>query len=492
MSHLLSKSSYIRGCQCEKSLYLYRHHYEWKDKLSPEQKAIFSRGHKVGELARRLFPGGVDCSPIKFDYKNAIDKTINCINSGVQVIYEACFEYNQTLVLIDILVKAENKWYAYEVKSSTKITTTYIQDASLQYYVIKNILPDLSDIFLVYINNQYIREDKVEIEKLFIIQTVKRNALENWTSIEQNIHRLKGIVESETIPNKDIGTHCYAPYTCDFIGTCWKHIPSNSVFDLTEMSMNEKMSFYDKGLMYFSDLVKVNELKPSHKIQIDTALNNRPHTDVKALKEYLSDIHYPLFFLDVEAFMPAVPLFKRNKPYQHLPFLFSTHKKISKDATIEHIDFIAETGIDPRKQFARALIEAHQGAETILIYDAKMENQIINALKNEFPELRDSLQTIQNKIKDLIIPFENKWYYTKNMKGSNSLKNVASSIDAEIDFGTLIVSHGTVALSQYEELQTETDLLKILETRDALREYCKMDTWAMVKVYEKLLRVAGL
>lgn len=490
--HLLSKSSYIRGIQCEKSLYLYRHHSEWRDKISPEQMAIFSRGNKVGELARSLFPGGVDCTPVRGNFNAAIEKTAQAISSGKEVLYEACFKYNQTLVLIDILVKDGDKWHAYEVKSSSRITNVYLQDASLQYFIIKNALPELFDISIVYVNNQYIKEEKIDLEKLFVIQSVKRTAIENWNKIEQNILQLHKIVDSDKIPTIDIGAHCTSPYPCDFMGTCWKHIPGNSIFDLSEMSMTEKMSFYNKGYLYLSDIAKLKDLKASHKIQIDAAVHNRPYSDVKALKEYLAKVQYPVYYFDIEAFMPAIPVFKGTKPYQHLPFLFSVHKQNEKNGEINHYEFIADTGIDPRKQFAFALINALKDAATILIYDAKMENQIIGSLKKDFPELQLELESIQKKIIDLIAPFENKWYYIKQMKGSNSLKNIVTAICPEIDFSKLAIGHGAVALSKYEDLQTENDLFKIIETKEALKEYCRTDTLAMVKIFEKLNRVAGL
>ena len=57
--HVLSKSSFIRGLQCHKSLYLNKYHQEVKDPLSLEQQQAFKRGHNVGDLAQNLFPGGV-------------------------------------------------------------------------------------------------------------------------------------------------------------------------------------------------------------------------------------------------------------------------------------------------------------------------------------------------------------------------------------------------------------------------------------------------
>ena len=62
----LSKSTFIRGLQCEKSLYLYKHHYNLKDNISAQQQAIFNQGNVVGELAQDLFQGGVDASPSSY------------------------------------------------------------------------------------------------------------------------------------------------------------------------------------------------------------------------------------------------------------------------------------------------------------------------------------------------------------------------------------------------------------------------------------------
>ena len=61
--HVLSKSTFIRGCQCEKSLYLNKYHPELRQEISEQLQAVFDRGHKIGELAQQLFPGGVNAKP---------------------------------------------------------------------------------------------------------------------------------------------------------------------------------------------------------------------------------------------------------------------------------------------------------------------------------------------------------------------------------------------------------------------------------------------
>jgi hypothetical protein len=41
----------------------------------------------------------------------------------------------------------------------------------------------------------------------------------------------------------------------------------------------------------------------------------------------------PAFYLDFEAFLPAVPLYVGTKPYQVLPFQWSLHRVDSDGAT---------------------------------------------------------------------------------------------------------------------------------------------------------------
>ena len=105
-SRKLSKSTFIRGLQCEKSLYLYKHHYNLKDPISPSLQITFDQGTKIGVLAQNLFPNGTDVSPDNhFKMVESVGKTLECINSGESIIYEATFIYDDVLSAIDILVK---------------------------------------------------------------------------------------------------------------------------------------------------------------------------------------------------------------------------------------------------------------------------------------------------------------------------------------------------------------------------------------------------
>ena len=137
--HILSKSTFVRGNQCAKSLYLNKYHKEFQSSVSSNQEAIFEQGKNVGLLARKLFPNGIDVSPENyFSYEESIKKTQVALRNGETTIYEAAFLFNEVLAALDILVKDTEGWKAFEVKSSTEVKDTHILDAALQYYLIQN------------------------------------------------------------------------------------------------------------------------------------------------------------------------------------------------------------------------------------------------------------------------------------------------------------------------------------------------------------------
>ncbi len=80
----LSKSTFIRGLQCEKSLYLYKHHYRLKDPTPSSLQAVFDQGTNIGILAQKLFPNGADASPENhFKMVESVVKTQEFIVQGV-------------------------------------------------------------------------------------------------------------------------------------------------------------------------------------------------------------------------------------------------------------------------------------------------------------------------------------------------------------------------------------------------------------------------
>jgi hypothetical protein len=488
--HLLSKSSYIKGLQCEKHLYLYKYHYKEMDELSEMQKSIFKRGTNVGQLAQDLFSGGsIAAEGDPPNYEKAIKKTNELIKSGVKVIYEAAFLFDEVLCIADVFVVEKDGVKVYEVKSSTSISETYINDAALQYYVISKLGFKVKDFSIVYINNQYVRQGELDLQELFITESVLELILPLQIFVKENVDRFKSVLLKKQMPDIDIGEHCHNPYTCGFFNYCRKHIPEDSIFDFSGMYLSKKYELYREGIISLDDVPDDYPLNKNNKLQLDVYNSGKPVIDKEAIKEFLSDLNYPLYFMDFETFQPAVPLFNKSKPYQQIPFQYSIHIKKDKESVENHFEFLAEPGIDPRKKFIENLLKDIKGNGDVIVYNKTFEITRLNEIARDYPEYSNEIEKLISRIKDLMMPFQKKNYYSPEMKGSYSIKAVLPALVPDLSYDELEINEGGLASIAYESLQTETDLMIIAEIKQQLFAYCKLDTLGMVKILEKFYQL---
>jgi hypothetical protein len=460
------------------------------DELSDMQKAIFKRGTNVGELAQKLFPGGIIAAEgDPPDYEKAIRKTRELIDNGVKVIYEAAFIYNEVLSIADVVVLEKGGAKIFEVKSSTSISETYLNDVALQYYVISSLGIRVKDFSIIYINNQYVRKGDVDLHELFTTESVLRFILPFQKSVKENVNRFKKILLKKQMPHIDIGEHCYNPYTCGFFNYCRKHIPDNSIFDFSGMHLAKKYELYRDGIINLNDVPADYPLNKNNQLQLDVHKSNKPVIDKKAIINFLSDLKYPVYFMDFETFQPAVPLYNNSKPYQQIPFQYSVILKKDNKSEPLYFEFLSEPGEDPRKKFIETLLKVTKGKGDVLVYNRTFEVTRLNEIARDFPEYADEIEKFILRIKDLMIPFLKKYYYIPEMKGSHSIKAVLPALVSELSYDNLEINEGGLASIAYESLRTETDLMFIAEIKQQLLEYCKMDTFGMVRILEKLEKI---
>jgi hypothetical protein len=486
---ILSKSTFIRGLQCEKSLYLYKHHFNLKDETPAQLQAIFNQGTNVGLVAQELFPNGTDASPPNhFKMQESVFKTQQFIENGEQIIYEATFQFNGVIAALDILVKDKEGWKAYEVKSSTSVSETYVMDAAIQYYTIVNSGFDLKDISIVHINNQYIKNGKVDIHQLFTIESVYDRVQEVLPNIPNQVENFKQLIKQESVPNIDIGAHCDNPYSCDFKGLCWKHIPDYSIFNLARLNGNKKFDLYNQGIITFDQLnLETAQLNGNQKMQVVSELEGKTFIDKENINYFINNLEYPIYYLDFETMGTAIPIYDKSKPYQQIVFQYSLHIE-QENGIIEHKEYLAKANpkIDPRDAFVKQLIKDCGNEGDVLVYNIGFERGKLNDLKALYPQFAIQISNIMNRLKDLMIPFQQRWYYTPQMKGSYSIKYVLPALVPELSYQDLEIKEGGTASNTFTQMVLGLFDGDIEKTRTNLLEYCKMDTYAMVKILEKL------
>ncbi|MBK7504520.1 MAG: DUF2779 domain-containing protein [Bacteroidetes bacterium] len=486
----LSKSTLIRGLQCQKSLYLYKTAYNQRDKIDKVQQQIFNRGHRIGELAQKLFPGGRDVSPPNpYSYDASIAATTALISLNFPVIYEASFKYQGVLVALDMLVLKEGKWYAYEVKSSFKISKTYLLDAAIQYHVITKSGLKLEDFFILHLDSNYIKKGDLDLNKLFKATSVLEEIVEKQPFILETIKQATHTLSQDTVPDISIGKHCFKPYTCDFKGYCWKGIAENQIFDIGGINLDEKIELYLQGKQKISELPELFLEREKVKLQSQALQQEKAIVNTELLKQFYNKIQYPIYFFDLEAFQSAIPLFDGTAPFQNIPFQFSLHFIEKEGDKPIHFEFLANESEDPRKEFLDKFLEFTTITGQILVFNTLMEIGTLNQLGQLFPERMKEIKDRINRMVDFEIPFKDNYYYHPYMKGSYSLKAILPTLVEGENYQNLSVKDGQEAMAIFNELLYEEDKSKIEFWRQHLLEYCKMDTWALLQVFLALKKL---
>ena len=486
----ISKSRYCRGIQCPKNL--------WLEANKPEvgtcdsSEAVLENGRIVGELARNYFG---DFSLVDFN----LDKLVMCsatnalIESGVDNIAEASFIYDGLYCAVDILHKNDNGWDIVEVKSSTEVAPQYIDDMAFQLYVLEHCGISVKNVYNLHIDNTYVRHGDLDLKELFVLDDCTGQVRINSRYVEENIRNIRESMTMASEMDKDIDICCDSPYECTFKSYCSRHLPKDNVFDISRMPLNKKYDYYHKGIVSFDDILNHNiSLSPKQMLQVLTAVEDRPDSinDTEIIG-FLNTLYYPIYHLDFETFQQAVPEFEGGKPYEQIPFQYSLHIEYA-DGKLEHREFLAKEGQDPRRALAEQLCKDIPMGVCSLAYNMSFEKTVIKHLSEEFPDLKDHLLDIWENMHDLMIPFSKGHYYSKDMKGNYSIKYVLPALypnDPDLDYHNLDEVHnGSEASAAFLTMaQKSPDEIKKL--RSNLLKYCGLDTFAMVKVLAKLREV---
>ena len=322
--------------------------------------------------------------------------------------------------MVDILQVVDRKLIINEVKSSTNLEGVYIDDASIQYYVISSLGYEVERVNVIHINKQYIRGEKLELDKLFAVNDVTDQILSMQSDVAENIKKLKETINDDVEPNLDIGVHCFKPYECDGMNYCWceqRKIPDGtSVFNIAKINKKKATKLYQNGIVNIADIKDIDVFNANQQMQIKAQINGEEFIDKAGIREFLDTLSYPLYHLDFETFQQAVPEFIGLSPYEQIPFQFSIHKDYG-NGNLEHFEFLAEAGADPRYELALNLIKFIPQDACVLAYHASFEKGVIQNLAALFPQFSSHLMSIHSNIKDLEIPFAKRFFYhPKNVR----------------------------------------------------------------------------
>ena len=488
----ITKTKYVQGVGCVKAIWLNENKPEVAGE--PEDLTAKEQGILAGELARDLF-GSHETVVYCEDKQMMIDATRWYLNAKVPVICEASFGWEDTFCMVDILLNYGNGHVEIvEVKSSSGDKPEHIDDVAFQTWVLEKNGFKVDSAILMHINGTYIRRGDLDIHELFAPVDITDKVRAKLPGVNDNLRRIQAALSEKAEPNIDFSLSCQK---CLFWQYCSRNLPKPNVFDLpgtgSAFSYKHKLAIYKDGDIAFNQLRGRSELRERQILSVEGVLDGKTILRKDKIRAFLRTLTYPMYFLDYEGINPPIPPYDGTRPHHQTPFQYSLHWIEREGGELHHAEFLGNPEVSPLRDLAEQLCRDIPKDVCVIVYNDTYEKPVTRRLAELFPDLADHLLNICDHIKDLMIPFKNLDYYLPAMMGSYSIKYVLPALypdDPELNYHNLTDVHkGTEASAAFMHMAGMP-----MEEREELRKnmlkYCCLDTYAMVKVWQKLIEIS--
>ncbi|MBE6460629.1 MAG: DUF2779 domain-containing protein [Alphaproteobacteria bacterium] len=477
----ISKSDYVLGVKCPNAIWFKKLR---KDIQTEMNMAILERGHEIGRLAIDKFPGGRYITAKPWEYEAAW-QTQDAIKADDPYIYEATLSTKTgEYCAVDILRNNnDGTWDIIEVKSTTSPHEYHYLDASFQKYVFTQCGVKIRDCYILTLNPEYVRHGALDIQELFVLHNVNEE-LQPMEQVAADVKRIRAVLDGPELGIAISKGKCNKFYDCPYKHHCWRNIPDYSVFNAFKGALADEMY-----AAYGADLTGIPEqerIKQMHPGDIEAYLTGTEVVNPDILHNFTDQLQWPLYFLDYESIMPAVPMFDNSRPYQQICFQFSLHVQRTPGGELEHYEYLHdESSTDPRPGLIKKLIETIGTTGSVIVYNQGFEQGRNTEMARDFPEYSDQLLAINDRMLDLLMPFRERGLYRPCQNGSASIKQTLPAFIPEMSYENLGIHNGTEASDQFMDFmvgkQTPAQTEEMMKN---LHEYCGQDTIAMVRLLE--------
>lgn len=487
----LSKSRFVAGAQCLKRLYLQVYEPELAAAPDEATDAILNQGTEVGELARCAFPGGVTVEEGYGEIDLALEKTRQLIaDVRIPAIFEAAFRYKAVIIRVDILQRLpRNQFRLIEVKSTTSVKDYHIWDVAIQRHVVVGCGINVAAACLMHLNRDYVYDgQEYRFPKLFKTEDLTKEINKLDRELPKLLRREWRVLKDDSPPEIEPGPQCQDPVECEFHDQCHEPLPAGHVSELPRISGAKIAALVDQGITLISEIPEDFPLG---------ALATRAREAVRRGRTWLSDdlsqeigkLKYPLAFMDFETLNPALPRHAGMRPYDHIPFQWSVHRKQSPESQLEHFGYLSTDDADPRRQFIESLCWVLKGKGHIVVYNQGFESKRLSELASWLPEYACQIGEIQNRLWDLL-PIVRRNVYHPGFRGSYSIKDVLPALLPGMTYEGMEVANGGEAGLAWDELvRGDSGEGEKERLRKALLAYCAQDTPAMTRLLAHLQSV---
>ncbi len=495
----ISKTNFLDFQFCAKNLWLKLNKPELLEKfaLSDYEQHLADEGNEVEAFAHNLFQGGIEITA----YGEAgVLETTKLLTAKVSAIYQATFIADNFLARSDVLEHdtASGSWHLYEVKGTSSVHESgpgrnHLDDLAFQLSVLRRSGVSVSQCSVIHLNSEYVRQGELDARELFttedvtakveerlpIVESMMAAAQEYLSKIDEPLGGCECVYRGRsnqctTFAYSNPAVPLYGTHDLSRIGASKKKLlwlVENKIFDLKDVPLDE---------------IELSDIQQN---QVRVHRSGNPIIDLDGIREELEPLAFPLYFLDYETFSPAIPLFSGYGPFDKVPFQFSLHILREPGLEPEHIEYLHMEQSDPTAAVA-ALLEKYIGSEgRIVAWNKSFEMDVHRRMARRAPEHAPLIERMEKMFYDLKDVFHKQHYVHPDFRGSVSIKYVLPAVVPKLSYKELGIHGGAQASEAWWAMLSTSDA----EERDLissdLRQYCKMDTYAMYAIWKHLFEL---
>ncbi|MFH1967180.1 MAG: DUF2779 domain-containing protein [Patescibacteria group bacterium] len=382
-----------------------------------------------------------------------------------------------------------NKAALYEVKSPTKVKKEHLYDVTFQFLVANATTP-ISHMYLVHLNPEYIYDVSYDMSKLFLIDDVTDQCRKLAAEVDEL--RTTALAQINQFTPDGIA-HCYSPKKCPCPELCHPQLSPQSIYTLRNISHQKADELLAMDVTTIRAIPAGFNLSHFQHKQTQAIQENKALINLPAIQASLAKLTYPLYFLDYETCISALPLYTGYHPQQQMVFQYSLHA-MTEAGQLTHSEYLADRRGDPAGELVKHLRSQIGDRGSVIVWNKSFEGGRHVELAGMYPEYSNFLLDLNHRMYDLADVFKHGDYLDPKFEGSWSIKKVLPVLVPELGYQDLIIGEGGLAMLTWWEMISAGESISqdaMSDIKQNLLQYCQRDTQAMVEIWKYLKRLTG-
>lgn len=487
----LSKSNYMNYLRHPAWLWIEKHDKGKIPSHDENTQAIFANGAKFEHVAEAAFDGATRMHWDTNDYDSYATlgpRTTEAIERGSTTILQAKFETEDLACICDVVEIVDGQTVnLYEIKSSTAVKQEHLYDLAFQTEVLHHNGYKIRNAYVIHVNNGFVSPGFIDDVDMTVRENVTTRVLALGETTRHNIDAALRTMRQSSMPDPS-PRHAKLGSLSEWL-KIYRNInqlPEYSIYDLAKLTPLQIAQFEDAGIQKIVDIPTGTYLTPKQELQVLATKQDEPIINDSAIRAFLRELEFPIYFLDYETFSGVIPYFDGQRPYQQIPFQYSLHILDRPDGELRQVEYLHRDNSDPVTPLSESLRDAIGDYGSIITWNMSFEKNCNKLMGDLHSEYWDFYQMVNDRIVDLGTPFKDDMYVDKAFHGSWSIKNVMPVLIPELSYKELGIQNGGAAQYRWTQAVLEESRDDKDEIFADLRKYCELDTLAMVEIFKVL------